>query len=156
MCGSSGRDTPAEWEAWRVDGRGAIGEPLVTWEPEWNVLQTEAYQRWKAMETSCIIALVGGNDAENMIAAVCVSPEERYARMPPTNWWRIFAGIFKTFTQVFGLAVKREVGVQRQYELSECWNKRKRKMKYVSVIATASPASSRRLKRRYYSFVARW
>lgn len=37
-----------DWEAWRVEGRGDVGDPLVTWEPEYNLKHTVAYQVWKA------------------------------------------------------------------------------------------------------------
>lgn len=36
-----------EWEAWRAEGRGAVGGLLVTWEPERNLKNIEAYVRWK-------------------------------------------------------------------------------------------------------------
>lgn len=39
-----------DWEAWRVEGRGSVGDPLVTWEPEWNVRNTEAFQEWLQRE----------------------------------------------------------------------------------------------------------
>lgn len=35
-----------DWEAWRVEGRGEEGDPLVTWEPESHVKSTFAYQEW--------------------------------------------------------------------------------------------------------------
>ena len=36
------------WEAYRVPGRGAIGEPLVTWEPARNLKHTEVLAAWTA------------------------------------------------------------------------------------------------------------
>ena len=42
----SGYDS--SWEAWRIEG--AVGEPLVTWEPLVNVRHTEAMQRWQAQQ----------------------------------------------------------------------------------------------------------
>lgn len=35
-----------DWEAWRVEGRGLVGQSLVTWEPEYNLRNTEAYIEW--------------------------------------------------------------------------------------------------------------
>lgn len=35
-----------DWEAWRVEGRGEPGDALVTWEPEANLKNTEAYRVW--------------------------------------------------------------------------------------------------------------
>ena len=36
------------WEAWRIHGE--VGSPLETWEPEANVIQTQAYQSWLQRE----------------------------------------------------------------------------------------------------------
>lgn len=50
-----------DWEAWRVEGRGQVGDPLVTWEPERSVRHTQAYQDWlQRMEPE---PTVPGNDA---------------------------------------------------------------------------------------------
>lgn len=34
------------WEGWRLPGRGAPGDPLVTWESEWTLRATEALQEY--------------------------------------------------------------------------------------------------------------
>lgn len=35
-----------EWEVWRLEGRGAPGDPIETWEPLAMVRHTEALERW--------------------------------------------------------------------------------------------------------------
>ena len=35
------------WEAWRVDGWGQVGYPLVTWEPRWALKGCRALQDWQ-------------------------------------------------------------------------------------------------------------
>lgn len=57
-----------DWEAWRVEGRGKPGEPLVTWEPERNLRRNEVYLQWverRAEEAATTTAGgAAGSDAE--------------------------------------------------------------------------------------------
>lgn len=36
------------WEAWRIPGRGAVGDPVESWESAVSLEGTEALARWKA------------------------------------------------------------------------------------------------------------
>lgn len=35
------------WEAWRLPGRGSVGDPVESWEPAWKLKGTQALIRWE-------------------------------------------------------------------------------------------------------------
>ena len=41
------------WEQWRMEGRGQAGDPLDTWEPLDNVVDTEALATWRGVLSLC-------------------------------------------------------------------------------------------------------
>lgn len=42
------------WEAWRLPGRGAPGDPVESWEPASNLIGTRALAEWKAQHASAM------------------------------------------------------------------------------------------------------
>ena len=37
---------PPTWEVFRQEGEGKRGDPVLTWEPEAEMLHTDAYKEW--------------------------------------------------------------------------------------------------------------